>query len=184
MDDLEQRIDAILASGELNAERLDEIMALAPEIMALPPGHPGRDRILAKLTAITGDQPASPQMNIDDYYRPGNVPYTLHWPLAPQTLAVMSMPFEALDHKTQFYVLFQEWTRRELDANMARDGGDPQSALPIFEECLARADQLDVPELRARSHAGLASVYEMLEDRSAARREFEAEIAERGAAAP
>jgi hypothetical protein len=182
MDDLEQRIDQILGSGELNAERLDELMALAPEIMALPPGHPGRDQILAKLTAITGDQPAAPQMNIEDYYRPGVLPYTQHWPLAPPTLAAMPMPFEALDRKTQFYVLFQEWTRRELDASMARDSGDPRSAVPIFEECLARADQLDVAELRARSHAGLASVYEMLEDRQAARRELQAEMAEREAA--
>ena len=182
MDDLEQRLDQILASGELNADRLDEIMALAPEIMSLPPDHPGRDRILAKLQGIVGDQPATPAMNIDDYYRPGLVPFTLQWPLAPQTLSVMPMPFEALDHKSQFYVLFQEWTRRELDANLARDSGDPRTAIPIFEECLARAEQLDVAELRARSHAGLASVYEMLEDRQAARRELQAEMAEREAA--
>jgi hypothetical protein len=184
MDDLEQRLDQILDSGELNADRLGEIMALAPEIMSLPPDHPGRDRILAKLQGIVGDQPASPAMNIADYYRapPYPLPYVLQWPLAPQTLAAMPMPFEALDHKTQFYVLFQEWTRRELDANLARDSGDPRTAIPIFEECLARAEQLDVAELRARSHAGLASVYEMLEDRQAARRELQAEMAEREAA--
>ena len=182
MDDLEQRLDQILASGELNADRLGEILAMAPEIMSLPPDHPGRDRILGKLQGIIGDEPASPAMNIDDYYRPGDVPFTLQWALAPQTLAAMPMPFEALDHKTQFYVLFQEWTRRELDANMARDSGDPRSAIPIFEECLARAEQLDVAELRARSHAGLASVYEMVEERDAARRELQAEIAEREAA--
>jgi hypothetical protein len=184
MDDVERRLDQILESGELNADRLGEILALAPEIMALPPDHPGRDRILAKLNAIIGDQPASPPMDIEDFYRPGYVPFTLQWPLAPQTLAVMPMPFEQLDHKTQFFVLFQEWTRRELDANMARDSGDPGTALPIFGECLARADQLDVAELRARSHEGLASVYEMLSDGEAARHELHAALAERGAAAP
>jgi hypothetical protein len=184
MDDLEGRLDEILASGELTADRLGEIMALAPEIMALPPDHPGRAGILAKLSAVVGDQAPAPPMDIGDFYRPGTTPYALQWPLAPQTLAVMPMPFEALDRKTQFYVLFQEWTRRELEANMARDGGDPASALPIFEECLARAEQLDVAELSARSHEGLASVYEMLEDRQAARREFKAAMAQRGAAAP
>ena len=183
MDDLEGRLDQILGSGELDADKLGEILALAPEIMALAPDHPGRDRILAKLNAVVGDQAPSAPMDIEDFYRPGDTPYTLLWPLAPQTLAVMPMPFEALDHKTQFYVLFQEWTRRELDANMARDSGDPASALPIFEECLERAEQLDVAELRARSHQGLASVYEMLEDRDATRRELLAAKSERGAAA-
>jgi hypothetical protein len=95
MDDLEQRLDQIVGSGELNADRLGEIMALAPEIMSMPPDHPARDRILAKLQAITGDQPASPAMNIDDFYRPPAypLPYVLQWPLAQQTLAVMPMPF-------------------------------------------------------------------------------------------
>lgn len=172
MDDLERRLDSMLASQELDPGLLDELMAL-------PPGYPGIDRILAKLNAAIGDQPASPPMDIESFYRPGTQPYVLSWPLAPATQAVLPMPFEALDHKTQFYVLFQEWTRRELEGNTARNGGDLDGARTIFEECLARADQLDVAELRARSHEGLAGVYEKLDERDAARRELHAAMAAR-----
>ena len=176
MEDLEQRLDRMLGSQELDP-------GLIEELMALPPNYPGLDRILAKLSAIVGDQPASPPLDIDAFYRPGAVPFTLRWPLAPPTLAVLPMGFEALDHKTQFYVLFQEWTRRELEANTARNGGDLATAQAIFEECLARAEQLDVAELKARSHEGLAGVYEMVNDRDAARREFQAAMTERAGVA-
>ncbi len=50
---------------------------------------------------------------------------------------------------------------------MARNGGDRERARTLFEECLARAEQLDVSELKARSHENLASVYEMAGDRQA-----------------
>jgi hypothetical protein len=177
MDDLEVRLDRMLASQELDP-------SLMEELMALPPGYPGLDRILTKLSAVVGDQPASPPLDIDAFYRPGATPYALHWPLAPPTLAVLPMGFEALDHKTQFYVLFQEWTRRELAANQALNAGDLTTAQAVFEECLARAEQLDVAELRARSHEGLATVYDKVNDRNAARREFEAALADRAGAAP
>ena len=87
------------------------------------------------------------------------------------------MPFEALDYKTQFYVLFQEWTRVENEATMARIRGDLGRARTLFEECLARAEQLDVPELKARSHENLASVYEMAGDQQAARAEYQSAMA-------
>src|SRR3954451_13824539 len=89
------------------------------------------------------------------------------------------MPFAELDHKTQFYVLFQEFTRRELEANTVRNGGDLPTAQALFAECLARAQQLDVAELRARSHEGLASVHEMAGDRNAARDELRGATADR-----
>jgi tetratricopeptide (TPR) repeat protein len=176
VEDLEQRLDRMLGSDTLDP-------GLVEELMALPPDYPGLDRILAKLTAAIGDQPVSPPMDIDDFYRPGTVPYTLRWPLAAPTLDVLPMGFEALDHKTQFFVLFQEWTRRELEANTARNAGDLAAAQAIFEECLARAEQLDVAELRARSHEGLGDVYEKLNDRDAARRELQAAMTERAGAA-
>jgi len=174
MDDLERRVERML---EDPTQEMDP--ALIQELMALPPGYPGLDRIIAKLTAAGGDQPASPPLNIDDFYRPGGEPYTLRWPLAPPTLALLSMPFDALDHKTQFYVLFQEWTRVENEATMARIRGDLERARTLFEECLARAGQLDVPELKARSHEHLASVYEMAGDHQAARAEYQSAMAER-----
>jgi tetratricopeptide (TPR) repeat protein len=174
MDDLERRVERML---EDRTQEVDP--GLIQELMALPPDYPGLDRIIAKLTAGGSDQPASPPLNIDDFYRPGQERYTLRWPLAPSTLAFLSMPFEALDHKSQFYVLFQEWSRVELEATLARNGGDIKRARTLFEECLARAGQLDVPELKARSHENLASVYEMAGDRQAARAEYQSAMAER-----
>jgi tetratricopeptide (TPR) repeat protein len=174
MDDLVRRVERML---EDPTQEVDP--GLIQELMALPPGYPGLDRIIAKLTAAGGDQPASPPLNIEDFYRPGQEPYTLRWPLASSTLAFLPMPFEALDHKTQFYVLFQEWTRVESEATMARIRGDIGRARTLFEECLARAEQLDVPELKARSHENIASVYEMAGDRQAARAEYQSALAER-----
>ena len=172
MDDLERRVDRMLE--DLKKDPTQELdPALIQELMALPPDYPGLDRILAKLTAAGGNQPACPPLNIADFYRPGEGRYTLRWPLAPSTLAMLSVPFEALDRKTQFYVLFQEWTSVELEAMMARDGGDRERARTLFEESLARAEQLDVPELKARSHENLASIYEMAGDRQAARAEYQ-----------
>jgi hypothetical protein len=174
MEDLERRVDRMLAD---QTQPVDP--ELIQELMALPPDYPGLDRILAKLTAAGGDQPASPPLNVEDFYRPGEQRYTLRWPLAPSTLTLLPVPFEALDRKSQFYVLFQEWTSVELEATMARNGGDLERARTLFGECLARAEQLDVPELKARSHDNLASVYEMVGDRQAARAEYQSAIAER-----
>jgi hypothetical protein len=187
MDDLEARLDRVLESGD-PAQGLEALEQRDPglidEIIALSPDYPGLASILAKLNAFVGDQAATPTLDVEDFYRPGVTPYALHWPLAPPTLAVLPMGFEALDHKTQFYVLFQEWTRRELEANQALNVGDLTTAQAVFEECLARAEQLDVAELRARSHEGLATVYDKVNDRNAARREFEAALADRAGAAP
>ena len=174
MDDLERRVERMLADP---TQEVDP--GLIQELMALPPNYPGLDRIIAKLTAAVGDQPASPPLNIEDFYRPGVEPYTLRWPLAPSTLAFLPMPFEALDHKTQFYVLFQEWTRVENEGVMARTAGDLGRARTLFKECLARAKQLHVRELKARSHENLASVYEMAGDQQAARAEYQSAMAQR-----
>jgi hypothetical protein len=177
MGDLERRLDVMLASDELDPELMNELMSL-------PRDYPGIDGILSKLNDAMGDEVPSPPMNIADFYRPGPQPYSLQWPLSPPTQAVLSMPFEVMDHKTQFYVLFQDWTRRVFDATSAREGGDLQGARAIFEECLGRADQLDVAELQARSHEGLAEVYTKLDDRQAVRQELEAATAARAGAVP
>jgi hypothetical protein len=168
MDDLERRIDRMLESREVDG-------ALIDEILTLPPDTPGLYQILEKLQAIA----SKPALDIEDYYRPGTELYTLQWPLAPPTAAMLPVPFEELDRKSQFFVLFQEWTRRELEATTACNSGALADARTSFEECLERAEQLDVAELRARSHEGLASVYEMTDDRAGARRELEAAMAAR-----
>ena len=172
MDDLERRLEAMLASQEIDP-------SLMQEILALPPDDPATVRILAKLTEAVGDQGPSPVLNIEEYYRPAEGLYSLIWPLAPTTAAVLPVPFESLDRKTQFFVLFQEWTRRESEASMALVSGDPDGAAAGFEECLARADQLDVAELRARSYDGLRRVAEVRGDRDAAQQALSAAMAAR-----
>jgi hypothetical protein len=174
MSELERRVEAMLASQEIDP-------SLVQEVLALPPDDPEAERILAKLLEAVGDQGPSPLMNIEDYYRPGDATYDLIWPLAPSTAAVLTFPFEALDRKTQFFVLFQEWTRREAEGSVATVSGDPDGAKAIFEECLARADQLDVAELRARSYDGLRRVAEVIGDREAARQALAAAMSERDA---
>jgi hypothetical protein len=174
MSELERRVEAMIASQEIDP-------SLVQEVLALPPDDPEAGRILAKLLEAVGDQGPSPLMNIEDYYRPGDGTYDLIWPLAPSTAAVLTFPFEALDRKTQFFVLFQEWTRREAEGSVATVSGDPDGAKAIFEECLARADQLDVAELRARSYDGLRRVAEVKGDREAARQALAAAMSERDA---
>ncbi len=172
MDDLERRLERMLESQEIDESLLQEIMTLSPS-------DPAAARILARLQEAGADQGPSPMLNIEDYYRPGEGLYTLQWPLAPTTLAALPIPFDALDHKTQFFVLFQEWTRREFDATAALNAGGVDEARAIFEECLARADQLDVGELRARSYEGLYNVFGKSGDAGAAREALEAAMAAR-----
>jgi hypothetical protein len=175
MDDLEGRLDRMVASGEEDPDLMQAILSLSPADPRFKP-------IFGKLQSLQGDQPARPMMNIEDYYRPRGKPYELLWPLASPTARMMLVPFEGCDEKTQFFVLFQEWTRREAEASTARNAGDTNGARAGFEECLARAEQLEVDELRARSYEGLASVAEQDDDRTAARQLLEAAEAVRATA--
>ena len=77
------------------------------------------------------------------------------------------MAFDELDRKTQFFVLFQEWTRRELEGMMLLNSGDADGAETVFDECLERAKQIDVRELEARSYEGFMRVAQRRGDRSA-----------------
>jgi hypothetical protein len=175
--ELERRLDAMLASQTIDPELIQEILSLSPSDAAV-------DRIMAKLVDAGFDQGPSPAMNIEDYYRPGEGVFTLRWPLSGPTASLLPMPFEQLDRKSQFFVLFGEWTRRELEGNMARDGGDLPGARSIFGECLQRAEQLGVAELEARSHEGLMSIAEREGDRRGIRAELDAAIAARERAQP
>ena len=109
-----------------------------------------------------GSEPLAP---IGEYYveRPGL--YELRWPLP----AHLPLPFASLDRKTQFFVLFGEWTRREMEGMEHLNRGDLVAATTIFDECLARAEQIDVAELRARSYEGLMRVAERAGQTAAAR---------------
>jgi hypothetical protein len=172
---LEQRLEEGMASQELDPDLIREILALSP-------GDPAIDRLTAKLLEFVGpDDGPSPVMQIEDYYQTGEQPFTLRWPLAAATVAGLPMQFELLDRKTQFFVLFQEWTRLELEANVACEGGALPEARALFHECDARAEQLAVAELRARSYEGLMRVAEREGDRTAARQALDAAVAIREA---
>ncbi len=120
------------------------------------------DEVMAGLDELGANDGGRAVLNINEHYRPGSQLYELRWPVA----FPLPVPFDELDRPTQFSVLFGDWSRREADASHARNQGDNTSAQFIFEECLARAQQIEVPELIARSYEGLASVAARLNQRA------------------
>lgn len=129
-------------------------------------------QLLQDLGAMDGGRQT---LNISDHYRPGEGLYQLRWPLG----LALPLPFDQLDRPTQFSVLFGEWTRREMEAQYAMSQGDNTGAQAIFEECLARAQQIQVPELVARSHEGLAGVASKTNQRAVERRHLQLAVAAR-----
>jgi hypothetical protein len=148
----------------------------------------GADRLQKDMQAIAGT-PAGEEMmamlksmgasdggdKIEDYYQPANTLFELQWPLG----VTLPIAFDQLDHKTQFSVLFQEWTRRAMEGDYALQQGDAASAKLIFEECLARAKQLAVNELIARSYERLARVAQRTGVRAQERKHLKAAMAAR-----
>lgn len=166
---LERMLENLIQTGKLDPTMLQQLLALNDEAAI--------DRILAKLKELGADEGPSPPLDIANHYRPGPGQYQLKWPLS-RTLP-LPLPFDQLDRKTQFYVLFNEWSRRELEGYQALEAGDTAGAQRIFEECLARTEQVDVPELKARSYEGLMRVAQKLYDREAERRWLDAALAVR-----
>ena len=98
-----------------------------------------------------------PLRQISYYYREGNGSgFEVRWPLSADIL--LPLPFSELDRKNQFYVLFGEWQRREAEALAALSTGRLDDAEEILKECVERAEQLEVNELRARGFDGLMRV--------------------------
>lgn len=138
-------------------------------------GTPEGDQVMALLESLGANEGGSEPLDIATFYVPGTTPYELKWPLG----VPLPIPFTSLDHKTQFFVLFGDWTRREMEASYGMLNGDPQGAKAAYEECLARARQLEVKELIARSHEGLARVAGVLNDRVAEREHLQTAMATR-----
>jgi hypothetical protein len=158
-DDLRRTLEDLLESGTLSQEDVRSIMQAANDPETL-------ERILDTLKQAGADQVGSgPPLTIEDYYRDGQEMFELRWPLQ----ASLPFSFVQLDRKTQFFVLFQEWTRRELEGMTALNSGQVDQARAIFEECLARAQQLQVGELVARSYEGLMRDAQKRSDRTAER---------------
>ena len=126
----QELMDAV-KSGMLNPQKLDEM--------------------LAQLKELGADQVGSgAPLDIADYYKDGVGKYQQRWELNPNL--PLPVAFGDLDRKTQFFVLFQEWSRRELDGLTLLNTGNVDGADEIFDECVDRAKQIEVAELEARSY--------------------------------
>ncbi len=125
------------------------------------------ERVMQKLKDAGADQLGDrPLDDIADYYPGGDGLYEQLWPIATQ----LPMPFEELDRPTQFHVLFAECRRRLMEASAARNAGRLDEADAAFRECLERADQIEVPILKADAYEGIMTVAEKRGDRAQARR--------------
>jgi hypothetical protein len=134
------------------------------------------DEVMAILEAAGGSEGGDAQLNIREHYKPGDGRlYTLRWPIE----FPLPLPFEQLDRPTQFSVLWGEFSRRLLEGSHAVLEGQPAQAQTIYLECLERARQLDVPELIARSHEGLARAAAKANQRSEERKQLKLAIAAR-----
>jgi hypothetical protein len=134
------------------------------------------DEVIAELEALGATEGGSKPLTIADHYKPGEGRYKLLWPVT----FPLPIPFDQLDRPTQFSVLFGEWSRREMESNYQLLNGDTPAAMAGFEECLERATQIDVPELIARSHEGIAKVASKTNQRSLERKHLRLAITARG----
>jgi tetratricopeptide (TPR) repeat protein len=156
---IEAMLDELMATGQMPDGLMPALQAIDdPAVM---------ERLMAKLKEAGADQLGDrPLDNIADYYREGEGLYEPLWPIT----ARLPLPFEELDRPTRFHVLFAECKRRLAEGSAARNAGRLDEADQIFRECLERADQIDVPILKADAFEGLLTVAEKRGDRPTARR--------------
>jgi hypothetical protein len=136
------------------------------------------DEVMAELNALGANDIGDKPMVIEDYYVDGPEPYQLRWPVQ----FPLPMPFDQLPRNVQFSVLFGEWSRREMEGSYALMEGRNDDARAAYQECLERARQIDVKELVARSHEGLARVASKINDRALERQHLKAAVSARAAA--
>jgi hypothetical protein len=160
----ERLLEEFMKTGKLDPALLSRLQSLNDEDAI--------DRITTRLKQLGADEGASPPLVIEDYYKVSTAKFKLEWPLSP-TLS-LPVPFDQLDRKTQFYVLFNEWTRREMEGMQALTSGDLAGAEAIFRESIGRAEHLEVAELKARSYEGLMRVAQRRNDRAAERKWLDA----------
>jgi len=161
MPGLDRLLDDLIKTGKFSPD-------LAARVQAAMADPARLDEVLTELKTLGADQIGDgPPLEIGDYYRDGSRNYELRWEL-PSHLR-LPISFSDLDRKTQFFVLFQEWSRREMEGMIALNEGRIAEAEAIFDECLARADQIEVDELRARTYEDLRRVAQRRGDLAAER---------------
>ncbi len=156
-DLVDEILQRVVETGKISSEDVESVMREARE-------HPEKlDAINETLRKVGAHEVGSgAPLNAADYYVEGVEKYSLLYDLRlPIRLPI---PFEDLDRKTQFCVLFMEWSRRELEGMMALNSGDVSLASSIFQECEKRASQLGVGELVARSYEGRMRCAQRLND--------------------
>jgi hypothetical protein len=155
---IKQLLEKLMESGDVGAEIASRIEASLGDPEAL-------DAIYKELQDFAGPEIEEP-LQIEDYYsEKDGQRFQLLWPLSPNL--PLPIPFSDLDRKTQFFVLFGEWQRRETEGMVALNNGQLEVAEATFRECLERAEQIGVMELRARSYEGLMRVAQKSNDRDA-----------------
>jgi hypothetical protein len=155
---VQQMLTDMLNSGKVPPQLLPQINAAMSDPAKL-------DEMIDHLKALGADQMGGGRTkDIGEYYQRGEGNYELRWPLSP-TLP-LPIEFDDLDRKTQFFVLFREWSRREMEGMMLLNRGDVDAAESIFQECLERAKQIEVNELVARSYEGFMRVARQRGDRN------------------
>jgi hypothetical protein len=148
---------------------------LKADVTALTLSGEGEE-VMAILEAAGGKEGGDEVLNIQEHYRPGDGRlFQLRWPIE----FPLPLPFEELDRPTQFSVLWGEYSRRMLEGSHAVLEGDAGQARAIYAECLERAQQLDVPELIARSHEGMARAAAKGNQRSEERKHLKLAVAAR-----
>jgi tetratricopeptide (TPR) repeat protein len=158
--EIERMLEELGATGVMPEGLMEQLGQIKdPDLM---------ERLVGKMKAMGAEEVGSgPLLQIKDYYIEGEEPYSLLWPLAGDDLPV---PFEELDRETQFHVLWGENSYRLTEGGALRNAGKLDDAEEVFRECLERADQLEVPVLKAQAYDGLMSVAERRGDRKAAER--------------
>lgn len=155
---MEQMIKDFMNSGKMDQNMMNQLQSIV--------NNPEQVRAaIEQLKAAGADEMGSEEpLKIEDFYKEGSEKFDLNWPLNPYL--DLPTPFPELDRKTQFYVLFNEWQTRETEGMMALNNGALDQAENIFQECITRAEQIEVPELKARSYEGLMRLAQKQSDRT------------------
>jgi hypothetical protein len=105
------------------------------------------------LSEFASDFGVRPPPDPEALYRSGYGPVE---PLFPMPGGLASLPWNSLSHRDRFFVLVAAWALREADGIQLLRAGDFGPANQVFQECVARAKQMQSAELIARSYEDLA----------------------------